>query len=158
MHPADRAKLSRRTRVASWAWALLVLLLVQNAVGIYLNLFVALPPARDLAPLLAAYSILALHVAVGFLILGTAGVILFLAARMHRAALWLPALGSLAFSLLAFSSGVEFTVGGQDDLLSFVMELAFLGAVACDAIVLYAARGITGSAKAGGPSVAPFKE
>ena len=158
MSSSDRAKASLRNRVGPWAWALLVLLLVQNAVGIYLNLFVALPPSSDLAPLLAAYSVLALHVAVGFLILGTAAVILFLAVRARRASLWVPALGSLAFSLLAFSSGVEFTIGGQDDLLSFVMEMAFLGAVACDAVVLYAARGVPGSTRTGEPAMALSRE
>lgn len=128
-----------RTRIGPWAWALLVLLLVQNVLGIYLNLFVPLPESKDLGALIASYSVLALHVAVGFLILGTAGVLVFLGARSRRVALWAPALGALAFAFLAFSSGVEFTVGGQDDVLSFVMEMAFLGVVACDVLVLYVA-------------------
>ncbi len=154
----EGARTPLRTRIAPWAWAVLALLLVQNVLGIYLNLFVALPTSSDLASLLAAYSVLALHVAVGFLILGTAGVVLFLAARTRRAVLWIPALGSLAFSFLAFSSGVEFTVGGHDDLLSFVMEIAFLGVVACDAIVLYAARGAAGLTRAGGAGASSPEE
>lgn len=126
-------------RVIRWAWVLVALLLLQNVMGIYLNLFVPLPQSTDLAALLASYSVLAIHVALGFFILGTAGVILFLAGRTRRLSLWLPALGSLSFALLAFSSGVEFTIGGQDDLFSFLMELLFLGAVGCDVVVLYAA-------------------
>ncbi len=129
----------RSPRTEPWAWTLLSLLLLQNIVGIYLNLFVSLPQSTDLGALLAAYSVLAFHVAVGFLILGTAGILLFLTARTKRLALWLPALGALAFALLAFSSGVEFTVGGQDDALSFLMELFFLGVVGCDVVVLYVA-------------------
>ncbi len=131
------------TRIAPWAWTLLALLLVQNLLGIYLNLFVPLPQSRDLGALIASYSVLAVHVAVGFLILGPAGAMVFLGVRARRAALWVPALGALGFAFLAFSSGVEFTVGGQDDVLSFVMELAFLGVVACDVLVLYVASRIT---------------
>ncbi len=127
------------TRITPWAWTLLVLLLAQNLLGIYLNLYVPLPQSRDLGALIASYSVLAVHVAVGFLILGTAAALVFLGVRARRAALWAPALGALGFAFLAFSSGVEFTVGGQDDLLSFVMELAFLGVVACDVLVLYVA-------------------
>ncbi len=158
MELTRRAKVPLRRNVALWAWILLASLLVQNVVGIYLNLFVPLPQSSDLAPLLAAYSVLALHVAVGFLILATAGILVFLAARIGRASLWIPALGSLVFSLMAFSSGVEFTVGGQNDLLSFVMELAFLGAVACDAVVLYEARGPAGALRADAATVAPSRE
>lgn len=130
-----------RSRIALWAWTLLALLLVQNILGIYLNLFVALPPSHDLGSLVASYAALAVHVLVGFLILGTGGVVLYLSARSRRAALWVPALVALASAFLAFSTGVEFTVGGQDNLLSFVMEVAFLGVVAGDVLVLYVAGG-----------------
>lgn len=133
--PADRL----RSQIVPWAWTVLALLLVQNVLGIYLNLYVPLPPSNDLAILLASYSVLAMHVAVGFLILGATGVVLFLAARTRRVVLWAPALGGLAFALLAFSSGVEFTIGGQDDLYSFIMEILFLGVVGADVLVLYAA-------------------
>lgn len=142
-----------RSRVVPWAWALLALLLVQNVLGIYLNLFVTLPESRDLAALLAAYSVLALHVTIGFLVLGTAAVILFLAARTRRLGLWLPAVGSLAFAFLAFSTGVEFTIGGQDDALSFLMELFFLGVVGCDVIVLYAATRLRNSERGPTPGI-----
>ncbi len=135
----SRSRNRLRSQIAPWAWALLALLLLQNILGIYLNLFVALPASQDLAALLASYSVLAMHVTVGFLILATAGVILFLGARTHRGALWIPALAALVFALLAFSTGVEFTIGGQDDVLSFLMEIAFLGVVGSDVLVLYAA-------------------
>lgn len=130
---------SFRTSTIPWAWAVLAVLLLQNVVGIYLNLFVALPTSPDLGTLIASYSALAMHVALGFLLLATTGIVVYLAARSRNVSLWVPAVATLAFSLLAFSSGVEFTIGGQDDLVSFVMEIAFLGAVASDVLVLYAA-------------------
>ncbi len=152
-----KAEDRRRTRIAVWGWALLVLLLVQNLLGIYLNLFVALPSTQDLGSLIAAYSVLALHVLVGFLILGTAAVIVFLSARSRRLALWLPAAAALALAFLAFSAGVEFTVGGQDDVLSFLMELAFLGLVAADVFVIYQASKAASLRTAAGDA-APTKE
>ena len=126
-----------RSGIVPWAWALLLLLLLQNVVGTYLNLFVVLPPSNDLASLLALYSVLAAHVAVGFLILATASIVVFLSARTRRVTFWSPAVAALAFSLLAFSSGVEFTIGGQVDFYSFLMEMMFLGAVGSDVVVLY---------------------
>lgn len=147
-----------RSRIVRWAWALLVLLLIQNVLGIYLNLFVTLPPSHDLAALIASYAVLAIHVIVGFLILGAAAVVLFLAARSRRTTLWVSALVSLVFAFLAFSSGVEFTVGGQDNVLSFVMELAFLGVVAFDVLVLYVATRHRALKEATPSVVAPIEE
>ncbi len=125
-----------RVRVAPWAWAVLVLLLLQNVLGIYLNLFVPLPQGPDLVSLMAAYAILAGHVIVGILLLVSTGVTVLLAARTDRRTVWGPALAALAFTFLAFESGIEFVIGGQNDGLSFLMELAFLGAVASDVLVL----------------------
>lgn len=134
------ARRSRRaTRIVPWAWAVLVLLFVQNVLGIYLNLFVPLPEGPSLDSLMASYSVLAAHVIVGILLLVAPGIVLYLAARARRADLWAPALATLAFAFLAFMSGIEFVIGGQDDALSFLMELGFLGVVASDVLVLYQA-------------------
>ncbi len=149
--PGSRAKPPQRMkRIEPWAWTVLVLLLVQNVLGIYLNLFVSLPASHDLAALIASYSALAMHVAVGFLILATTSIVLYLSARAQRASLWAPAAAALVLSLLAFSSGVEFTIGGQDDVFSFLMELLFLGVVASDVLVLHGA-GRARSAPGGSP-------
>lgn len=137
MSPTDRRSPRLRSQIAPWAWTILGLLLVQNVLGIYLNLFVSLPEGPSLDALMATYSILAAHVIVGILLLVTPGIVLFLAARTRRAALWIPALAMLAFAFLAFESGIEFVIGGQDDVLSFLMELGFLGVVAADVLVLY---------------------
>ncbi len=128
-----------RSRVAPWAWSVLVLLLLQNVLGIYLNLYVSLPQGPDLISLMAAYSVLAGHVIVGILLLVSTGATLLLAGRTHRRTVWGPALAAFAFTFLAFESGIEFVIGGQDNGLSFLMELAFLGVVASDVLVLYEA-------------------
>ncbi len=128
-----------RSRIAPWAWAVLVLLLLQNVLGIYLNLYVALPESSDLLGLMALYGILAAHVVVGISLLVSTGILAFLAGRTHQKHLWIPAVTAFAFTFLAFESGIEFVVGGQDDVFSLLMEVFFLGVVASDVVVLYEA-------------------
>lgn len=143
-----------RSRIAPWAWSVLVLLLLQNVIGIYLNLFVPLPQGPDVLSLMAAYSILAAHVVAGILLLVSTGVVLLLAGRTHRPSLWAPALAALLFTFTAFESGIEFVIGGQDDAFSFLMELAFLGVVAADVLVLYQATRHPGAEDSARPAVA----
>lgn len=137
--------------MALWAWAVLLLLLLQNALGIYLNLYVSLPEGPDLTSLMALYAILAAHVVVGISLLASTGVLAYLAGRSHRRSLWIPALAVFGFTFLAFESGIEFVIGGQDDLFSFLMEVFFLGAVGSDVLVLSAAtrlgNGLTAPAR-----------
>ncbi len=125
-----------RSRIAPWAWTVLALLLAQNLLGIYLNLYVPLPQGPDLLALMAEYAILAAHVAVGILLLVSTGAVLLLAGRTHRRSLWVPALAALLLTFLAFESGIEFVINGQDNRFSFLMELGFLGVVASDVLVL----------------------
>ncbi len=122
--------------IVPWAWSVLVLLLLQNFLGIYLNLFVSLPQGPDLLGLMAIYAVLAAHVVVGISLLVGTGIVLLLAARAHRRDLWLPALVSFASTFAAFESGIEFVIGGQEDWFSFLMEAFFLAAVAFDVLVL----------------------
>ncbi len=118
---------------------MLVLLLLQNLLGIYLNLFVPLPQGPDLLALMAVYAVLAVHVVVGISLLVSTGVVLLLAARAHLRSLWAPALVSFASTFAAFESGIEFVIGGQGDWFSFLMEAFFLAAVAFDVLVLFQA-------------------
>lgn len=125
--------------IVPWAWSVLVLLLLQNLLGIYLNLFVSLPQGPDLLALMAVYAVLAAHVIVGISLLVSTGVVLLLAARAHRRSLWVPALVSFASTFAAFESGIEFVIGGQEDWFSFLMEGFFLAALALDVLVLFQA-------------------
>ncbi len=125
------------TRIGPWAWAVLLLLLGQNVLGTCLNLFVSLPASSDVLSLMAIFGVLAAHVIVGISLLVSTGVVLYLAGRTHRRSLWIPALAAFAFTFLAFESGIEFVIGGQDNLFSFLMEVFFLAAVASDVVLLH---------------------
>ena len=117
----------------------------------------ALPDAPDLLALMAAYGMLAAHVVVGILLLVSTGAVLLLAARTRRVGAWGPALAAFTFTFLAFESGIEFVIGGQDDALSFLMELGFLGIVVSDVLVLVQATRHRSGSEMGG-STRPMEE
>lgn len=111
-------------------------LFVQFALGIYLNLFVALPklasPGGMMADMGAMMTFLTpvmmLHLLLGLVLIAGASLTLVLALRAGRHSAMVAALG-LASTLLAAYGGLSFWLSGQHNSDSFLMAMAWLGAV-----------------------------
>jgi len=139
------------------AWGMVGVLALQNLVGIYVNLYVSLPlPANYGAvldvvvgsPVLALHAILALLLLAGSLeMLGTAWGL--------SNEIRLPAASAVLWTLLAIVMGYEF-VDDPGNLESFLMELAFVGVVLSEVVLLYRATVRTAGAPTGpGPGAGP---
>jgi len=150
---AVRARRDRRNRAArGWAFGLLVALLVQFAIGMYVNLFATIPlnhpghGANDFftgsyhsvawaetsahAPL-----ILAFHAGLGLLLVVGSLWLAVLAIRGRRAGIaWAAVLGAL-FILGAGFNGASF-LNYNHDANSYVMALLFAAAVLCYSVIL----------------------
>ena len=150
---AVRARRDRRNRAArGWAFGLLVALLVQFAIGMYVNLFATIPlnhpghGANDFftgsyhsvawsetsphAPL-----ILAFHAGLGLLLVLGSLWLAVLAIRGRRAGyVWAAVLGAL-FILGAGFNGASF-LNYNHDANSYVMALLFAAAVLCYSVIL----------------------
>jgi len=150
---AVRARRDRRNRAArGWAFGLLVALLVQFAIGMYVNLFATIPlnhpghGANDFftgsyhsvawaetsahAPL-----ILAFHAGLGLLLVVGSLWLAVLAIRGRRAGyVWAAVLGAL-FILGAGFNGASF-LNYNHDANSYVMALLFAAAVLCYSVIL----------------------
>lgn len=133
--PADLSVSGRRRRgrrvvtVPFLAGVLVSLLAFQFLLGTYLELFVTIPPGRDLGALpLDGLVVLVLHILLGIMVITTSLRMTFVAARARNgrqiALAGIAALGMI----VAFLSGAGFTFGDPGDVLSFVMAFGtFLG-------------------------------
>jgi hypothetical protein len=127
------------------AWAGILLLGLQNLLGIYVNLFVTLPAPAGYGTVLgvvAGNPALAFHALLALLML--AGSIEMAASAWGLSdELRVPALAAVLLVLLATIFGYRF-VANQLTFDSFGMELAFVGVLLSEVVLLYRATGRIG--------------
>jgi hypothetical protein len=139
---------SRQTGLRQASLTILIVLIVQFALGIGVNLYVTLPAAGH--PGHASWfgngALLALHAALGMFLILAAIAVLVRAIMARNAALIVTLAAGLVAILLAAFFGSGFT-SKLTDGYSLGMAIAFAVALACYAIGLYALTG-----RRGGPS------
>ncbi len=135
------AQVRRLRSVIRWSWITLALLLVQDLLGMLLNLYVDLASYPTIEDAFRSAPVLGIHVLTGFAVIASSAYILVRAVGTGEPRIQLAALAGLGFVLLAFLSGVEFTFFGQVDAFSFLMETGFVGILGCIAVVLALAHG-----------------
>ena len=138
--PSTQKTASRQAGLRQANLALLILLAVQFALGIGVNLYVTLPAAGH--PGHASWfgngALLALHATLGMLLILGAIFVLVRAIMARNAALIITSAAGLFAILLAAFFGSGFT-DKLTDGYSLGMAIAFAVALACYAIGLYAA-------------------
>jgi hypothetical protein len=123
-------------RLLRLGWLVLALLVLQNILGIGLNLYVALPSGPSFVTVFASIPLLTAHVSVAFLLVGLVAYAAFVAQRNRVAGVaWVEGLELLAV-VVAVQEGFAFTFT-QNNAFSLGMEVAFVGAFATQAVVLY---------------------
>ena len=146
--PSAPKRQSRQVRLRQVSLAILIVLIVQFALGIGVNLYVTLPAAGH--PGHASWfgngALLALHAALGIFLILAAIAVLFRAIMARNATLIATSAAGLVAILLAAFFGASFTAKLTDGY-SLGMAIAFAAALACYAIGLYALTG-----RRGGPS------
>jgi hypothetical protein len=137
--PSAQKAESRQAGLRQASLALLILLIVQFALGIGVNLYVTLPDAGD--PGHASWfgngALLALHATLGMLLILGAIFVLVRAIMARNATLIVTSAAGLVAILLAAFFGSGFT-DKLTDGYSLGMAIAFAVALACYAIGLYA--------------------
>ncbi len=123
----------------SVAWIALPILVIQNLLGMYLNLWLDFSKYSSVPKVFASVPWIDLHVAIGLLILSVATERLVLGLLPQNRPFRIPSIFVFVFAVLAFSSGVGFTFFGNDDVLSFAMEIGFGGIIASVAALVYVA-------------------
>jgi len=146
--PSARKIESRQAGLRRASLAILIVLIVQFALGISVNLYVTLPAAGH--PGHSSWfgngALLALHAALGMFLVLAALFVLVRAIMARNAALIVTSAAGLVAIILAFFFGASFT----DKLTngySLGMAISFAAALACYAIGLYTLTG-----RRGGPS------
>jgi hypothetical protein len=138
--PATQKTRSRRAGLRQANLAILIMLIVQFALGIGVNLYVSLPAAGQ--PGHASWfgngAVLALHAALGMLLILTAIFVLVRAIMARNATLIVTSAAGLVAILLAAFFGSGFT-DKLTDGYSLGMALATAVALACYTIGLFAA-------------------
>ena len=146
--PSAPKRQSRQVRLRQVSLAILIVLIVQFALGIGVNLYVTLPAAGH--PGHASWfgngALLALHAALGIFLILAAIAVLVRAIMARNATLIATSAAGLVAILLAAFFGASFTAKLTDGY-SLGMAIAFAAALACYAIGLYALTG-----RRGGPS------
>jgi hypothetical protein len=147
--PSSAQKMqTRQARLRQANLAILVVLIVQFALGISVNLYVTLPAAGH--PGHASWfgngPLLALHAALGMFLVLAAIFVLVRAITARNGTLIATSAAGLAAILIAFFFGSSFT-SKLTNGYSLEMAIAFAAALACYTIGLYAA-----STRRGGPS------
>ena len=125
------------------------MLLIQNILGMGLNLYVVLPSSFPYTKLFVTTPLLTAHILLAFLLLIGAA---FSVVRARRAAVpgtLGPAVLVLVFILVAIQEGFGFVFTG-DALFSYGMDIAFVLAVGLQSSLLYRA-GASGSDEGAGP-------
>jgi len=146
--PATRKRESRQAGLRSASLAILIVLIVQFALGIGVNLYVTLPAAGHHGhnAWFGNGALLALHAALGMFLILAAIFVLVRAIMARSATLIVTSAAGLVAILLAAGFGSGFT-DKLTDGYSLGMAIAFAVALACYAIGLYAL-----TARRGGPS------
>jgi hypothetical protein len=127
------------SRVRFTLWLLVPVLILQAAMGIFLNLFVTLPLPANLGvvfPVIFSDPVLSSHFLVGVLLIALAAA----AAVFSRG----PALRSTRYTAIALAlifagtayAGYHF-VGTQENSYSFLMEIGFLASIGLLFLLLY---------------------
>jgi hypothetical protein len=146
--PSARKRQSRQAGLRRASLAILIVLIVQFALGIGVNLYVTLPAAGH--PGHSSWfgngTLLALHVALGMVLVLAAIALLVRAIMARNAALIVTSSAGLAAIVVAFFFGASFTEKITNGY-SLGMAIAFAVALACYAIGLY-----TLTARRGGTS------
>jgi hypothetical protein len=146
--PSAQKTASRQAGLRRASLAILIVLIVQFALGIGVNLYVALPAAGH--PGHASWFgngvLLALHAALGMFLILAALFVLIRAIMARTVTLIVSSAGGLVAILLAAFFGSGFT-DKLTDGYSLGMAIAFAAALACYTIGLFAT-----SAPRGGPS------
>jgi hypothetical protein len=145
--PSAQKMQSRQAGLRQASLAILIVLIVQFALGISVNLYVTLPAAGHPGHVswFGNGPLLALHAALGMFLVLSAIFVLIRAIMARNGTLIVTSAAGLVAILLAAFFGSGFT-DKLTDGYSFGMAIAFAVALACYAIGLYAA-----SAR-GGPS------
>ena len=142
--PAARKRESRQTELRRASLAILIVLIVQFAVGIGVNLYVTLPAGHPgHASWFGNGPLLALHAALGMFLALAALFVLVRAIMARNVTLIITSAAGLVAIGLAFSFGANFA----DKLTngySLGMALSFAAALACYAMGLYAIRARSG--------------
>ncbi len=140
--PADNASATPRRRgrrpvtVPFLASVLVALLSIEFLLGTYLSLYVSIPPGNVGALALDGLVVLALHIIVGIMVIGTALRMTLVAVRAHdRRQIALAAIAALGM-VLAFLAGADFAFGSQSDASSFAMAFGFFLGMFCSALLV----------------------
>ena len=146
--PAAQKMQSRRVGLRRASLAIVIVLIVQFAIGISVNLYVTLPAAGRAghASWFGNGPLLALHAALGMFLVLAAIFVLVRAIMARNATLIVTSAAGLVAIGLAFFFGASFT-SKLTNGYSLGMAIAFAAALACYAIGLYVA-----STRPGGPS------
>jgi hypothetical protein len=123
-------------RLRRMAWTLLVLLVLENVLGIFANLYVTLPSGNATLAIFTSIPVLALHVLNAFLMLGLAAYFLLLCHRTGLRRLRNVAALEILFLVFAIQEGFAFAAT-QNNVYSFGMDVAFLLSVTAVARILY---------------------
>lgn len=134
---ADAAAVARR-RVTRLAGSMVGLLVVQNALGIYVNLFVNLAIPSSIAtvfPVIFSNPVLIVHGLVAWLLIGAAAAEIAVGGRTGDR--WIRPLAIAAVLVLALTAylGYHF-VATQDNAYSFGMEMGFLTVLLLNVAIL----------------------
>lgn len=137
--PSAQKRQSRQAGLRQASLAILIVLIVQFALGISVNLYVTLPTAGH--PGHSSWfgngTLLALHATLGMILVLAAIAVLVRAIMARNVTLIVTSVGGLAAIGLAFFFGASFT-DKLTDGYSLGMAIAFAAALACYAIGLYA--------------------
>ncbi|MCI4350306.1 MAG: hypothetical protein L3K15_02170 [Thermoplasmata archaeon] len=119
-----------------FAWIALFLLVVQNATGLFLNLYVALPIPGSFGAVFVLAPILTVHIVTAFLLVigGVALARFGFRTRLPRLK-WI-SIAALISVVFAVQEGFAFTFT-QNNAFSFGMEMGFLGAMVLCGTLLY---------------------
>ncbi len=140
-------------RLVRWTWGILGALLVQNVLGMGLDLYVSLPSSLPFTKLFVTAPLLTAHVVLAFLLVVATAAFAVSARRSRIDGLtWRAVLAFLAV-LVALQEGFAYTFTLNPGY-SFGMDLAFLFAVAFEVGILFLLAGERGRAsRSAGPSV-----
>src|SRR5215472_17458737 len=146
--PSARTTESRQTGLRRASLAILIVLIIQFALGIGVNLYVTLPNAGDPGhgSWFSNGPLLAMHAAIGMFLILAAIFVVVRAIMARNATLIVTSVPGLMAIVLAAFFGSGFTKNLTDGY-SLGMAVAFAAALACYIIGLYAA-----STRHGGPS------
>ena len=137
--PSAQKVQSRQARLRRASLAILIVLIVQFALGISVNLYVTLPAAGH--PGHSSWfgngALLALHAALGMILVLSAVFVLVRAIMARNVTLIVTSSAGLVAIGLAFFFGASFTDKLADGY-SLGMAISFAAALACYAIGLYA--------------------